>query len=186
MEKAMATKHFAGAAAVALIPPLIQRIIQDIDDIIHKEQNCEVLKTDLKRIKSLMEDIRSYSQNQQNELPQTVRNGLESLGDALEKAKHLINRSQQCLCDITLPRRIRKLNAQIDKLFKDLERDFSIVRKAQQLGGPSAVQGTGVSLNGSCNVAYQGRRRCFTLNWKWSVFKREPRGGNAPAPFRPI
>lgn len=126
------TQVAAESAKTIVIAPLIQLI----DDVINLGKNREVLETDFSRMKNLLLAIGNYSQDQQKTLPKTVEDWLRKVEDALEEAKQLIDRSdrqQRCLCNIKFSRRIREWNSKFDKLFADLQTDFSVVDSAQQI-----------------------------------------------------
>lgn len=141
------TQVAAESANTIVIAPLIQLI----DDVINLGKNREVLETDFSRMKNLLLAIGNYSQDQQKTLPKTVEDWLRKVEDALEEAKQLIDRSdrqQRCLCNIKLSRRIREWNSKFDKLFADLQTDFSVVVSAQQiiLSAPQEPQVTAAGL----------------------------------------
>jgi hypothetical protein len=126
----------------AIFVPLIQQLIQQIDDVIHLDDNRDLLEEQLYRMKRLLLDISSQFQDQQREAPDSLNNCLLRMQRKVGKARELIHRSQrpwlqQCidclLCNPKVFTQIREWNTTIRELHDELRTDFSVFCSAQQI-----------------------------------------------------
>jgi hypothetical protein len=133
----------------AIFVPLIQQLIQQIDDAIHLDDNRELLEEQLNHMKSLLLDITSQFQDQQREAPDSLKNCLLKMQRKLGKARELIHRSQrpwpqQCIdclpCKPKVFTQIREWNTTIRELHDQLRTDFSVFCSAQQIASAAPQQ----------------------------------------------
>lgn len=137
----MAMENVTGAAANAesrsnIIVPLIQHI----DDVIRLDGNSRIFEqADLNGMKSLLQDMASQFQDQENRLPDTVKECLQKTRGAVEKARQLFvkwQRRQPCidyfLCRPKLSTQIKDWVTTFDELFHQLQR-ASVSCNSEQL-----------------------------------------------------
>jgi len=124
----------------AIVVPLIQQLIHQIDDVIHLDDNRKLLEEQLNRMKGLLLDISSQFQHQQREVPDSLNNCLLRMQREVGNGRQLIHRSQrpwlqQCidcvLCNPKVFTQIREWNTTIRDLHDQLRTDFSVICSAQ-------------------------------------------------------
>jgi disease resistance protein RPS2 len=126
---------------------IIASLIQQIDDAIQFEDHRRLLEVQLNRVKVLLIDITDQFEYRRKNPPQSLRNSLQRMQDAVLKAKELIDRSQRpknCIefyfCRPKLSREIREWKEALNHLFDDLHKDFSVFCSAQQVASVTTQQ----------------------------------------------
>lgn len=138
----------------AIMVPVTQRLIQQIEDVIYLDAYGELLEKDqLNLMKSLLQDVTSEFQDQKNTVPNTVKDCLQGIKDKVGLAREFIDRfqqSRQCIdCLLRKPRlskQIRDWNASFDDFFRELQTDFSEFRNAHKDDPYSGLVGSGIKL----------------------------------------
>ena len=125
-------------SASTTVSAVIARLVQHIDEAIELEENHKVLEGQLNRMKVLLGDISDQFEHQQQKPPQSLRNCLKRMEEAVVEAKELIDRSKQpqpCLdfifCKSKLSRQIKEYREALNELFEELHTDFSVFCNAQ-------------------------------------------------------
>lgn len=116
------------------------------------EGNLEILDTDFTSMESFLIDIRTQFQDHQKRLPRSVETCLKRMDNALREATDLMNRAKRhgerawclrCCCLLSnpnLPTQIRDWKARFDRLFQELQRDFSISANTHQIVSAATPQ----------------------------------------------
>lgn len=137
-----ATGTAGNTISSAILVPLIQQIIQQIDDAIRLDENRELLEEQLDHMRDLLIDINSLFQDQQRETLVSLQNCLLRMQRKVGEARELIHRSQrpwleQCidclLCKPNASTQIREWNTTILQLYDQLRNVFSLIGSAQQI-----------------------------------------------------
>lgn len=126
----------------AIIVPLIQQLIQQMNDVIHLDENSRLLQEQLSRMKSFLDYINAGFRDQQRQVPVSLSNRLLRMQDAVEKGKELIQHSlrpwpQHCLdcllCKRRVSTQIRKWKMTCSEFFDELQTDLSVMHNADQI-----------------------------------------------------
>lgn len=142
----VATGIAGNTISSAILVPLIQQIIQQIDDVIHLDVNRKLLEEQLKDMKNLLVDINSQFQDQQRETPASLKNCLLRIEHKLGEARELIQRSQRArrlnylLCKPNVFKQIREWNKAIPGLHDQLKNNFLLFCSAQQIADRARQQ----------------------------------------------
>lgn len=142
MAMAFVTGTAPNIAASAISTHIIDPLIQQIDDVIHVDENRRLLRDQLNHMKGLLRDISYQFYDRQKATPESLRNCLERMEGEVRKARELIDRSQSpqqscmgihcvCLFELSLSRQIRKWTTSFNGLFDELRNDFQLFSSAQ-------------------------------------------------------
>lgn len=143
----MALEAIITGAAANSISSAISPLIRQIDDVIRLDENRRLLEAELNRMKNLLRDISDQFQDRQQTPPESLKNSVLRMEDAVGKARELIDqtiRPQQrikfFLRKPKLSSEIRKWKENFDELFQQLATDFSVFCSAQQIASTATQQ----------------------------------------------
>lgn len=131
----------AGQVAADMINKgLVAPIMKRLDDVIRMDRNNQFLQGKLERMKNLLQCISNAFENKEIKPQDNIAYCLARIRDAIKEANDLSAQAEEKQKSLhwvwykfSISGQIAELNAKFDGLFKDLELDFSMFQKAQQM-----------------------------------------------------